>query len=155
MKKCLNCGTANFDTRTQCEKCGPSLPATRFRNFSATPAQSQTTTNPDSLSAFSQNSSLRKATKFFLLLAVVFIWLCFAGFVTFWIFALTSGINEIIIYSFVAMLINLGIAIICSCITSIYSTKIEKQGYVETGFKICTFLFVSWIAGILMFFDEQ
>ena len=43
----------------------------------------------------------------------------------------------------------------CVPMTSSYSEMIERGEKVGTGFKICTMLFVSFIAGLIMLFDKD
>ena len=142
MKKCPNCGYQNFDVNQECTICKSPLFTSFGSNFA-----------PPTTSA---NEGLRKATKVFLLLEVILAWITFVCTVVWWITLLAvAPVPLVAIMSILYMVIALALALFRTRMASSYSNRICKNGYVGTGFKICTLLFVSTIAGILMFCDDK
>ena len=72
-----------------------------------------------------------------------------------WILALVarSYIYQITIFALAVCLMIF--TIVCVSMTVHYFRAVYDRGNVGIGFKICTLLFVSWIAGILMLCDND
>ena len=125
MKFCTKCGTALMDEAVICIKCGCPTYPGMFY-----------------LQQKPKPSGLSTAAKVFIYInAFAYMALC-------WMF------NFIFEQPLVGLLMLLPEAW-CIPMGEVYSRKIKNGEQVGTGFKVCTLLFVSWIAGILMLCDEN
>jgi len=141
MKYCSKCGAELYDDAVICVKCGcpvenniqfsPQAPTyaqsgTPFPPQSPTYAQNTNTFAPQPLCPV-QKSGVTTAVKVFLILGTVLMAL----------------------YTFC-----IGLAW-CLPMTLSYFGKVKRGEPIGTGFKVCTLIFVSLVAGILMLCDNE
>lgn len=158
MKICKNCGAENFEINTECEKCKQPLLKEHF-----TPPTYQETPNATSNDIpsieyyYPASNGLSIAAKVIMIINTSALGLlslfCFIS----WIALLTSKIYELHFFAvlfFICMWISIAFTIITLLMTVSYAKKINLKQPISTAFKVCTLLFVSFLAGILMLLDS-
>ena len=138
MKKCPFCSASNYDFSTVCEKC--KLPFGLEAKLNR------------------KNRSVQTAAKVFLVIATISLWLSTLVCWIMWFALITSlkiGLTGPSILMLVALLSLLVYTVIVTCMTCSYFNKTALNIRVGVGFKVCTLIFVSFIAGILMFCDND
>ena len=166
MKKCPVCGFSNFDPNITCEKCGyqfskdADLAPLNEIDFKENVAHYreqivQKTKTYQSPLQKSPVSGLRTVAKVFMMISTVAVVAYFVLTLALWILALVAGsyIYQITIFALAACLMIF--TIVCVSMTVHYFRAVYDRVNVGIGFKICTLLFVSWIAGILMLCDND
>ena len=166
MKKCSVCGTENFDTSVNCERCGYPFP----NKFKAPPVtvikQNEPSHGPSVVyvvkEAPRKQNTICTVAKVFMLIsaigAVVSLVGCFIAWVIF--LALSTGayreaFKPMAWAFFITMLCLIPAVLLHVIMTKSYIEKITENRSVGIGFKVCTLLFVNTIAGILMLCDEE
>ena len=158
MKICKNCGAENFEINTECEKCKQPLLKEHF-----TPPTYQETPNATSNDIpsieyyYPASNELSIAAKVIMIINTSVLGLlslfCFIS----WIVLLTSKIYKlqlVAVFVFICTWISIVFTIITLLMTVSYTNKINLNQPVSTAFKVCTLLFVSFLAGLLMLLDS-
>ena len=158
MKICKNCGAENFEINTECEKCKQPLLKEHFMppTYQETP---NTTSNdiPSIEYYYPASNGLSIAAKVIMIITTVVSGLLSFFFLILWIIGLTSDVYEIKIVAaamFIYAWISSVFTIIVLLMTVSYTNKINLNQPVSTAFKVCTLLFVSFLAGLLMLLDS-
>ena len=158
MKICKNCGAENFEINTECEKCKQPLLEEHFTPPTYQETPNATSNDIPSIEYYSPASNgLSIAAKVIMIITTVVSGLLSFFFLILWIIGLTSDVYEIKIVA-TAMLIyawiSIAFTIIALLMTVSYAKKINLKQPISTAFKVCTLLFVSFLAGILMLLDS-
>lgn len=148
MRLCPNCNTNNFDVDINCKKCGYPLDTDPFEAVVTIPEPSFY------VKSIEPTESQRVARAFMIFMCVLHGLSAFTTFAL-WIVFLALKISQLAISFLISMFIILPTIALCIYMTCNYSHKIENGIKVETSFKVITLLFVSFIAGILMFCDNN
>ena len=136
MKICVYCGARNFDIQEKCSDCGaPFVDVTKKL-------------------VVRKPSSVAVASKIFLIMNIVLWGLCFLLSFVLWLLSFGEG-NVEIISSFIFMIATAVRTIVNVVVFLQYNRKIKDGEIVGVGFRIFTVLFVSFIAGLLMFCDNN
>ena len=164
MKVCKNCGAQNFDIKQNCDKCGYPLyekgsHVTRQQvvykeNINTSISQRQPYKNL-SVPKSKKPSGVAIAAKVFLILTNVAYDMLFLFWLVWWIIGLTYSQPVVAFERLIGMLVYLGFAIASGVVLAVYDRKVDLGEKVGTAFKVCTLLFISIIAGILMLCDNE
>lgn len=159
MKICKNCGAENFEINTECEKCKQPLLKEHFTPPTYQEIPNATSNDIPSIEYYSPASNgLSIAAKVIMIINTSALGLlslfCFIS----WIALLTSKIYELRFFAvsfFICTWISIAFTIITLLMTVSYAKKINLKQPISTSFKVCTLLFVSFLAGILMLCDSK
>lgn len=167
MKICKNCGAQNWDICSTCERCKSILldidvPIVEYQEEEHQGTQDFWKKTPRAL--FYNNTSVTTAAKVFMIIATVgqalltlltfIMWIIFACLASRDDASLESGIVLALFFSCLAVFfIGLTVSLIMTIVY--YRKTANSKERVGMGFKICTLLFVNFIAGILMLADER
>ena len=156
MKICKNCGKENFNIYTECTRCKYPLdvtaPYVEEPKVERVPFAYQRQTE----SAPSRPSDLQVAAKVFMIISLVLTALCLLVvvgmfFLVLWVVGENRvGAREALVIMLIPMIICILWFAVTLYMTCVYSRKIFDRERVGVGFKICTLLFISPIAGLLM-----
>lgn len=151
MKICKNCGAENFDVYTECQKCKQPL----IKNFTGwTSQEGSKLTIQDNYRIVP--SGLNIAAKILMILSTIERGITSLILIILWIMGLASEVYEAKLTAaiiFIPMWIAMIFTIISLKMTSSYAKKTMHRQPISTSFKVCTLLFISLVAGILMFCD--
>ncbi len=149
MKVCKNCGAQNFDIKQNCDKCGYPL----VEKGSVSTMQKQMNGSVSVLTK-KKASGAAIAAKVFLILTNVAYDILFLFWLVWWIIGLTYSQPVVAFEGLICMLVYLVFAIASGVVLAVYDRKVDLGEKVGTAFKVCTLLFISIIAGILMLCDN-
>ena len=158
MKTCKNCGAENFGAFTECSKCKFPLDfiiETNEYTPPAPPVPQNPVYNRYSQQPVSHSSGLKTAAKIFLIILTVSSGFALLLGIGFFIISFIAKNNEYLILAWILQSVTIFSFVFSLCMTVSYSRKIYERQPVSVGFKICTLLFLSPIAGILMLCDNQ
>ena len=133
MKTCNFCGAKSFDCDTECSKCK--------RSFSD--------------DAVGEISQIKKLIKVILLATIIIQAVALIPFLILWITSLIipGWTTAAIIFAICLIAFLVGLSISC-IMSNHYRNTVNAGKNVGLIFKICTLLFISVIAGIVMLCDE-
>ena len=152
MKVCRNCGAENFDIHTACTKCGSALsaPASYAGHLKSAPSIT-------AKKAVYAESGLSTAVKVFMVISTVTGAIATLFYFVCWLLLLTAlkETGVLPVSAWAGMMIMLAYTIVAFLMTNSYFRKIYEKVPIGTAFKICTLIFISTIAGILMLCDKN
>ena len=165
MKVCKRCGAQNFDIKQNCDKCGYPLyekgsHVTRQQvvykeNINTSISQRQPYKNL-SVPKPKKPSGVAIAAEVFLILTNIVYDLCSVFFLFFLIASAgMDSYQRVTMEALIGLLCFLPFSIASAVVLAVYVRKMGVGEKVGTAFKVCTLLFISIIAGILMLCDNE
>ncbi len=144
MKFCAKCGQQLLDEDTFCSKCGAKQEANI--NFNTT---SYASTSYNSQSSSESRNNLQLAAMIFMIIS------CASCVLSFIMNAITNPNNFAPGYAVLFAMSSLVPLLWILPMTIVYITKTKKKEKVSTSFKVCSLIFASLFAGILMLCDND